>query len=265
MDENAIRQWLIDCFGPIQGEMAWNQLSNLPDDDSRAAAQPGSEQAAQARPKCKSLMQAFTAGGLNTDGRHASRPWNRARSTSSWRNRWRCSRRTAAGSRRQRQRRRSAKSHARRISEANLWLDTACEFNPAPGETQAAHPRRLGRRTPLTRGRSSPRPSAESMNDALASVICRASRRGAVQRRDRRHVRRPGADSDSGRHEGSGAADANCSATRHSPCSSGRAAGDLSHEVRGSFDQGIALLKNPAGATDRAECRRNTRSRSTST
>lgn len=27
----------------------------------------------------------------------------------------------------------------------------------------------------------------------------------------------------------------------------GRAAGDLSHEVRGSFDQGIALLKNPAG------------------
>ena len=27
----------------------------------------------------------------------------------------------------------------------------------------------------------------------------------------------------------------------------GRAAGDLSHEVRGSFDQGISLLKNPAG------------------
>ena len=32
MDENAIRQWLIECFGPIQGEMAWNQLSNLPDE-----------------------------------------------------------------------------------------------------------------------------------------------------------------------------------------------------------------------------------------
>ena len=27
----------------------------------------------------------------------------------------------------------------------------------------------------------------------------------------------------------------------------GHAAGDLSHEVNGSFDQGIALLKNPAG------------------
>lgn len=24
----------------------------------------------------------------------------------------------------------------RAISEANLWLDTACEFNPAQGETQ---------------------------------------------------------------------------------------------------------------------------------
>ena len=30
MDENAIRQWFIDCFGPIQGEMAWNQFSNMP-------------------------------------------------------------------------------------------------------------------------------------------------------------------------------------------------------------------------------------------
>ena len=28
----------------------------------------------------------------------------------------------------------------------------------------------------------------------------------------------------------------------------GKAAGAMSHEVRGSFDQGLALLKNPAGA-----------------
>ena len=32
MDENAIRQWFIDCFGPIQGEMAWNQFSNMPEE-----------------------------------------------------------------------------------------------------------------------------------------------------------------------------------------------------------------------------------------
>ena len=32
MDENAIRQWFIDCFGPIQGEMAWNQFCNMPEE-----------------------------------------------------------------------------------------------------------------------------------------------------------------------------------------------------------------------------------------
>ena len=31
MDENAIRQWLIECFGPIQGEMAWSQIATLPE------------------------------------------------------------------------------------------------------------------------------------------------------------------------------------------------------------------------------------------
>ena len=30
MDENAMRQWFIDCFGPVQGEMAWNQLRSCP-------------------------------------------------------------------------------------------------------------------------------------------------------------------------------------------------------------------------------------------
>ena len=25
MDDNAIHEWLIKCFGPIQGEMAWQQ------------------------------------------------------------------------------------------------------------------------------------------------------------------------------------------------------------------------------------------------
>ena len=43
------------------------------------------------------------------------------------------------------------------ISEANLWLDTACEFNPAPGETQVLT-RAAGSKAPLTLGRSLPRP-----------------------------------------------------------------------------------------------------------
>ena len=65
MDENAIRQWLIDCFGPIQGEMAWNQLSNMPE----AVRDQLMSQDPSTLPKpeeVKSMMQAFTAGGLNT-------------------------------------------------------------------------------------------------------------------------------------------------------------------------------------------------------
>ena len=65
MDENAIRQWLIECFGPIQGEMAWSQIANLPE--------PIREQLLSQDPsrlpkpaEVQSMMQAFTAGGLNT-------------------------------------------------------------------------------------------------------------------------------------------------------------------------------------------------------
>ena len=67
MDENAIRQWFIDCFGPIQGEMAWNQLSNMPE----AVRDQLMSQDPSTLPKpeeVKSMMQAFTAGGLNTMG-----------------------------------------------------------------------------------------------------------------------------------------------------------------------------------------------------
>ena len=32
MDDNAIHEWLIKCFGPIQGETAWQQISQLPEE-----------------------------------------------------------------------------------------------------------------------------------------------------------------------------------------------------------------------------------------
>ena len=76
MDENAIRQWLIDCFGPIQGEMAWNQLSNMPE----AVRDQLMSQDPSTLPKpeeVKSMMQAFTAGGLNTIARVAAGEWCR--------------------------------------------------------------------------------------------------------------------------------------------------------------------------------------------
>ena len=67
MDENAIRQWFIDCFGPIQGEMAWNQFSNMPEElRDQLMSQDVSKLPKPA--EVRSMMQAFTAGGLNTFG-----------------------------------------------------------------------------------------------------------------------------------------------------------------------------------------------------
>jgi hypothetical protein len=67
MDENAIRQWFIDCFGPIQGEMAWNQFSNMPEElRDQLMNQDVSKLPKPA--EVRSMMQAFTAGGLNTFG-----------------------------------------------------------------------------------------------------------------------------------------------------------------------------------------------------
>ena len=67
MDENAIRQWFIDCFGPIQGEMAWNQFSNMPEElRDQLMSQDVSKLPKPA--EVRSMMQAFTASGFNTFG-----------------------------------------------------------------------------------------------------------------------------------------------------------------------------------------------------
>ena len=133
MDENAIRQWLIDCFGPIQGEMAWNQLSNMPE----AVRDQLMSQDPSTLPKpeeVKSMMQAFTAGGLNTMGDMQQAveqgPINIKLAKS-------LALQQANGAGSDSSVNAETGEIARRaISEANLWLDTACEFNPAQGETQ---------------------------------------------------------------------------------------------------------------------------------
>ena len=180
MDENAIRQWLIDCFGPIQGEMAWNQLSNMPE----AVRDQLMSQDPSTLPKpeeVKSMMQAFTAGGLNTMGDMQQAveqgPINIKLAKS-------LALQQANGAGSDSSVNAETGEIARRaISEANLWLDTACEFNPAQGETQL-----------LTRA---------GCFDSVA-----AFRRRRNPDRDFRGFRRPHRNSDSGRNEKSGEADA---------------------------------------------------------
>ena len=177
MDENAIRQWLIDCFGPIQGEMAWNQLSNMPE----AVRDQLMSQDPSTLPKpeeVKSMMQAFTAGGLNTMGDMQQAveqgPINIKLAKS-------LALQQANGAGSDSSVNAETGEIARRaISEANLWLDTACEFNLGARRDAAAHPRRLGgghnRRVGAVR-----LPVAESMNDALASILSQRFGDGEIQ------------------------------------------------------------------------------------
>ena len=197
MDENAIRQWLIDCFGPIQGEMAWNQLSNMPE----AVRDQLMSQDPSTLPKpeeVKSMMQAFTAGGLNTMGDMQQAveqgPINIKLAKS-------LALQQANGAGSDSSVNAETGEIARRaISEANLWLDTACEFNPAQGETQLLTRAGWVEDT-IDAWAQFASPVAESMNDA-------AFRRRRNPDRDFRGFRRPHRNSDSGRNEKSGEADA---------------------------------------------------------
>ena len=242
MDENAIRQWLIDCFGPIQGEMAWNQFSNMPE----AVRDQLMSQDPSTLPKpeeVKSMMQAFTAGGLNTMGDMQQAveqgPINIKLAKS-------LALQQANGAGSDSSVNAETGEIARRaISEANLWLDTACEFNPAQGETQLLTRAGWVEDT-IDAWAQFASPVAESMNDALASILSQRFGDGEIQTEI------------SGVFAGpieipipdemkNPAKLMRFVGNTSFAMQLGRAAGDLSHEVRGSFDQGIALLKNPAG------------------
>lgn len=242
MDENAMRQWFIDCFGPVQGEMAWNQLSELPPEiREQLMSQDVSKLPKPA--EVQALMQAFTTGGLNTVGDMQrtvdSGPINvkLAKSLA-------LQKANADGSQTV-VNAQAADLTRRAMSEANLWLDTACQFDPAPGEPETLTRAGWVDKT-LDAWAQFAAPVAQSMNDALASVI--ADRLG---------------DSFGGEVTGmfAGPVPIPIPDGMKNPAQMirllgntsfsmqlGYAAGDLSREVNGGFDQGIALLKNPAGA-----------------
>ena len=64
MNDDAIHQWLIECFGPIQGEEAWNQLEQLPF-ELREQLMSQSPDKLPKPDEVRNMMQAFSAGGLN--------------------------------------------------------------------------------------------------------------------------------------------------------------------------------------------------------
>ena len=241
MDENAMRQWFIDCFGPVQGEMAWNQLSQLPDEIREQLMSQDIGKLPKPE-EVQSLMQAFTAGGLNTFGDMKqtveSGPINvkLAKSIALQKANADGSQRTVSAQ--------SADIARRALSEANLWLDTACTFDPTSGETQMLTRAGWVEDT-LESWAKFAGPVAQSMNDALASVISERlgnSFNGEIAGMFAGPVPIPVPDGmkDPGQL-------IKLLGNTSFAMQLGHAAGDLSHEVNGSFDQGIALLKNPAG------------------
>ena len=241
MDENAMRQWFIDCFGPVQGEMAWNQLSQLPDEIREQLMSQDIGKLPKPE-EVQSLMQAFTAGGLNTFGDMKqtveSGPINvkLAKSIALQKANADGSQGTVSAQ--------SADIARRALSEANLWLDTACTFDPTSGETQMLTRAGWVEDT-LESWAKFAGPVAQSMNDALASVISERlgnSFNGEIAGMFAGPVPIPVPDGmkDPGQL-------IKLLGNTSFAMQLGHAAGDLSHEVNGSFDQGIALLKNPAG------------------
>ena len=242
MDENAIHDWLIECFGPVQGEMAWRQISQLPD----AIREQLMSQDPDTLPKpaeVQQMMAAFSAGGLNTMGDMQQAvedgPINvrLARSLA-------LQQANGEGSRSSVSAQEGAKVRTA-MSEANLWLDASCRFDPAPGEPRALT-RAAWVEDTLDAWAKFAAPVAASMGDALASVI--ADRlgdafQGEIAGMFAGPVPIPIPD---------GMKDpaqmVKLLGSTSFAMQLGHAAGTLSREVHGGFDQGIALSSNAAGA-----------------
>lgn len=242
MDENAIHQWLIECFGPVQGELAWSQFSQLPESIRSQMAAQGADQLPKPS-EVQALIQAFTAGGLNTPADMQAQadqgPINVALAKNIALGRTRADQSdttiTAEDSDRV----------ARVMSEANLWLDTVCAFDPAPGQTEA-----------LTRAGwiegsidawvQFASPVAQAVSEALTSVISQRFQgfdQGEISGMFAGPVPIPLPD-----NLKDPTTLLKLLGNTSFAMQLGQAAGELAKEVRGGFDQGIPLLKNPAGA-----------------
>ncbi|MEN6640435.1 MULTISPECIES: zinc-dependent metalloprotease [Gardnerella] len=239
MNDDAIHQWLIECFGPIQGEEAWKQLDQLPFELREQLLNQNPDKLPKPD-EVRGMMQAFSAGGLNNpyemEATLEEGPINRKLAQS------------------------IALQHAngdqgnvnadvadatrRALSQANLWLDITCNFNPAPGTPEVLSRADWVEKT-LEAWVKFANPVAKSVNEALTSVIEERFR-----------------DVDNAEVKGlfAGVVPIPLPEGMNNPAQLmkllgntsfamqlGQAAGALSHEVHGSFDQGLALLQNPAG------------------
>ena len=240
MDENAIHDWLIRCFGPVQGEAAWQQISGLPEPIRDQLMNQDPSQLPDPD-QVRRMMAAFTAGGLNSIGDMEQAvddgPINVKLAESL------AMQQAGEGAETTVSAREGAEIR-RAMSEANLWLDSVTDFDPAPGEPQ-----------PLTRAgwvhdtigawARFASPIAESMADALVSVV--SGRLGEAFHGEVSGVFAGPVPIPIPEGMRDPARLMRLLGNTSFAMQLGQAAGTLSREVRGGFDQGI-LLANPAGA-----------------
>ena len=240
MSEDELHQWMIDSFGPYQGEMAWQQLSQLPPEiREQIINTPGG----LPDPKeVHSLMDAFSTSGLGSaqdiNQLLNSGPINIKLATSIAHNTARENEKIHVISAVSGQQVRSA------ASEANLWLDSVTDFDPPEGTLDVLTcDEWVGKAMPKWTHFAAP--VAESMNKALAAVFSErlgGEIDGQIAGVFAGPVPMPLPDDlkDPGKL-------ITILGNTSYAMQIGQAGGRLARNICGGFDQGIALLDNPAG------------------
>lgn len=239
MDSNELHQWMIDSFGSLQGEALWNQFSRLPREiqDQLLSQDPGKLPKPQ---DMRDLLAAFAESGMSSfaqaDGSDQEPINRRLAATLAERKAGEDSRGFLSAA--QESQARSA------LSAANLWLDSATAFDPAPGEPDVLTPTGWTKAT-IGSWLTLATPVAKSATAALESVF--TERLGGLDgeitglfagpvpipvpegMKDPRRIMR-------------------LLGSTTFAIQLGQASGRLAHEVFGSFDQSMAMAANPAGA-----------------
>lgn len=242
MDENALHQWMLEAFGPFQGEQAWRQFQQLPDDLKRQLM----ESSASGLPdpgQMRSLFNALSTSGLGsmTDMRSAMKDGpiivdfakaladGKVQSAQDYQP-------VVNG--------KDAEDMRSAISEANLWLDSTMAFDPAPGTTEVwSREQWVGKTLPGWAKIATPVVSklSQSLSDVLRERL---------------------GDHFDGKISGVFAGPVSLPIPQDMDAADilrfvgslsfslqlGSVAGDMASEVHGSYDQGLPMAANPAGA-----------------
>lgn len=242
MDENQLHQWMLDAFGPFEGEQAWQQFQKLPDNikqqllENSATGLPDPQQ-------LRSFFTALNASGLRTmsdmDAVMKDGPIivDMSKALADERIRQKDYQPNVTA--------RDADDMRAAVSEANLWLDSTMIFDPAPGSVEIWTREQWADKT-LPRWAKLASPVVGRLCSSLADVFQQRfgdQMQGEVSGLFAGPVPIP--IPDSMRNPGT---IMRFVGSMSFSLQLGAAAGEMAAEVRGSYDQGLPMGTNAAGA-----------------